>query len=168
VEIRVDLHEKEGKLIESGTVVIDESGIAVNAESGAQLGRTPPEQYIDIGFPGFFAGRAYLELPVSDDKTLYLKMSKEDLARTRREVDVTIGRRFRNLLEPKLAYHKKIMYAGLGIFIVGLAISIAGLLLIEESGWGVVFYSLPIAGIAMVCNSRSQSKRIRSILDDVR
>ncbi|MHC4880865.1 MAG: hypothetical protein ACYTGL_30815, partial [Planctomycetota bacterium] len=105
-----EIYDKDNSCIGTCILRTDESGIHVEGADGSEVTTVPPEQYIDIGFPGFFAGRAYLEIPIDDRNRLCLRLQKADLYEFRRTIDEEIGRNYAHLLKPKLSFHNNIVY----------------------------------------------------------
>lgn len=158
------IHTKDGKLVGGCNLTVDDTGTTVTLGDGSELTRISPAQYLDIGYPGFFAGRAYLELPLSEEKVLHILLRRPDLQQFREAIDQVIGRDFPDQLEPKLQSHRQKALAGLGTFVAGSIICLIGHFMAKGIGIGIIFYGIPIFGIAMICNNVSHMRRIRRIM----
>jgi hypothetical protein len=173
VRVRGGICNDKGDLHGHCVVSIDDQRLVVATGDGLELLTLEPKQFIDIGFPGFFAGRAFLELPTGEKdedgegKMLFLKLGKRELAQIRDIVDRLIGEHSPDALEEGLARQWRLFFAGVGFIISGSLICLLGYGLVKGIGIGVIFYGIPIAGIAMICKSVSQIKRLRAILREV-
>jgi hypothetical protein len=173
VHVRGAIVTHKGELVGSCGLFIDGEGLVVVDGENCEVLSLEPKQFIDIGFPGFFAGRAFLELPLGekdedgDDKVLFLKLRKAELAQVRQTVDRLVGLHSPDALEDGLARQWRLFFSGVGVIVAGSLICLLGYAILHGIGISVIFYGIPIAGIAMICKSVSQIRRLRTILREV-
>jgi hypothetical protein len=138
------------------------SSVRQQAATACNVASISPRKYIDIGFPGFFAGRTYVELPVDKNKSICLKLDKADLHDFRTTIDKEIGRNFAHLLQPKLSSHRKMILGGTVLAILGL-VGFVGVLQSDDPGSGIIVtFGLALAGAMMIGRSFSQVSRIKA------
>ena len=137
--------------------------LTVSTKNGNTVATVPASKLPDVGLPGFFAGRKYLEVPVENSKTIQIGMVKEHAQRLRQLLDQELARLHPELIHERISNLRHAMIGGGLLFVLGVFVCVVGFGYFYENGFSIIFYGLPVAGAALVAQSAVEIGRLKRL-----